>query len=153
VSLDRGRSENVARPREVSVGRLIGSVMALVLVAWTALAPLPHGVPVTMDYALHVERVWEMGISMGCSTDPFSFCPEELTTRDEMASLLARGLGLDPAIPPTPTDTTSTTLTSATRWVSGDDSAISGAIRILGNRFRFSWWAASKPVVGSAWPM
>lgn len=38
-------------------------------------------VPVTSDYASHVERVWELGISLGCSTNPLSFCPDELTTR------------------------------------------------------------------------
>ena len=80
------------------------------LPAWGVFAD----VPLTADYAQHVERVWELGISMGCSTDPLSFCPLELTTRGEMASFLARGLGLDPMIPPPRPDIPSTTSTSTT---------------------------------------
>ena len=71
-------------------------------------------VPLTADYAAHVERVWDLGISRGCSTDPLSFCPFELTTRGEMASFLARGLGLDAMIPPPRTDSPSTTSTPTT---------------------------------------
>lgn len=71
-------------------------------------------VPATTSYASHVERIWELGISLGCSTDPLSFCPQELTTRGEMASFLARALGLDPMVPPPPSDTVPTTSTTTT---------------------------------------
>lgn len=71
-------------------------------------------VPVTEDYAPHVERVWELGISLGCSTDPLSFCPAQLTTRGEMASFLARALGLDPMVPPPRTDIPPTVSTTTT---------------------------------------
>lgn len=71
-------------------------------------------VPVTRDYAPYVERVWELGISLGCSTDPLSFCPLEPTTRGEVASFLARGLGLDPMIPPPRTEIPPTTSPTTT---------------------------------------
>ena len=69
------------------------------LPAWGVFAD----VPVTSEYASHVERVWQLGITLGCSTEPLSFCPDEITTRGEMASFLARGLELDPMVPPPPT--------------------------------------------------
>lgn len=78
------------------------------LPAWGVFAD----VPVTADYAAHVERIWEMGVSLGCSTEPLNFCPDGLTTRGEMASFLARALGLDPMVPPPRTDAPPTASTT-----------------------------------------
>lgn len=36
------------------------------------------------------------GITVGCSADPFLFCPSQLVTRGQVATLLARALGLVP---------------------------------------------------------
>jgi hypothetical protein len=80
------------------------------LPAWGVFAD----VPMASDYASHVERAWQLGITLGCSSDPLSFCPDEITTRGEMASFLARGLGLDPMVPPPSTEVPSTTLPTTT---------------------------------------
>ena len=83
------------------------------LPAWGVFAD----VPVSAAYAPAVERVWELGITMGCSTDPLEFCPLESTTRGEVASLFARALDLDPMVPPPRTDTVPLPPTTSTTTV------------------------------------
>ena len=43
-------------------------------------------------WAPYVERLAEWGITMGCSVDPFRYCPHEHVTRAQMASFIARAL-------------------------------------------------------------
>ena len=45
-------------------------------------------------WAPHVERLAQLGITNGCKTD--RFCGDQPVTRAQMASFLARGLGLEP---------------------------------------------------------
>ena len=51
-------------------------------------------------WAVHVERLADLGITRGCATEPARFCPGRATTRAEMATFLTRALRL-PAVPPT----------------------------------------------------
>ena len=53
-------------------------------------------VPVSEWYAPSVEAVRQAGVTSGCISSPPSFCPDGLVLRDQMASFLARGLGLAP---------------------------------------------------------
>ncbi len=48
-------------------------------------------------WAPYVETLAEVGITQGCATGPFRFCPEESVTRAQMASFLVRAFGLDAA--------------------------------------------------------
>ena len=44
-----------------------------------------------------INALREAGITFGCSSDGDSFCPDDLVTRAQMASFLARALELDPS--------------------------------------------------------
>jgi hypothetical protein len=46
----------------------------------------------------NINRVAEAGITVGCA--PVLYCPDEFVTRAQMASFLARALGLEPMVPP-----------------------------------------------------
>ena len=52
-----------------------------------------------LQWAAHVERLAELGISTGCSRNPARFCPQNLVTRAQMASLLARAFDLQSDTP------------------------------------------------------
>ena len=57
-----------------------------------------------------IDRLATAGVTLGCNPpDNTRFCPDEPVSRAQMASFLARALGLAPITPPPPT-TTSTTL-------------------------------------------
>jgi hypothetical protein len=56
-------------------------------------------VPAGAWYAGYAERLFELGISTGCTQG--KYCPDDPVRRDEMASFLARALGLIPIVPPT----------------------------------------------------
>jgi hypothetical protein len=45
-------------------------------------------------YADEAEKIYADGITLGCKTDPLSYCPLGAVQRDEMASFLARALGI-----------------------------------------------------------
>ena len=47
----------------------------------------------------HVERLAELGVTVGCRTEPLSFCPDETVTRARMATFLVRAFDLEPADP------------------------------------------------------
>ncbi len=44
----------------------------------------------------YVERLADLGITRGCSTEPARFCPDQPVTRQQMASFLVRAFGLEP---------------------------------------------------------
>ncbi len=48
-------------------------------------------------WAPYVEHLFELGFTKGCAVEPARFCPEQLVTRAEMASFLARALQIQPA--------------------------------------------------------
>ena len=49
----------------------------------------------------YVEQLAERNITLGCSTDPPRYCPNQPVTRAQMASFLVRAFQLPPAEPPT----------------------------------------------------
>ena len=51
-------------------------------------------VPVGEWYAQAVEAIRVGGITAGCSTDPIAYCPTDPVKRDQMATFIARALGL-----------------------------------------------------------
>jgi hypothetical protein len=56
-----------------------------------------------------IDKLATAGVTVGCNPPANTeFCPDEPVLRDQMASFLARALGLDP-IPPPPDPTTTTT--------------------------------------------
>ena len=64
-------------------------------------------VPAGLWYTGYVERLFQLGITTGCA--PGKYCPGNPVKRDQMASFLARALGLTPIVPPPPPTTTTTT--------------------------------------------
>lgn len=54
-----------------------------------------------LQWAAHVERLAELGIVAGCSSNPARFCPQGTVTRGQMAVLLARAYELQPDAPAT----------------------------------------------------
>ena len=53
-------------------------------------------VPAGADHAADVEGVLAAGVTVGCSTEPLSYCPDNPVTRAQMASFLVRALQLQP---------------------------------------------------------
>ena len=56
-------------------------------------------------WAGHVERLAELGITVGCVSEPAQYCPDDPVTRAQMATFLRRAFALDPAVPQGFTDT------------------------------------------------
>ena len=52
-----------------------------------------------LQWAAHVERLAELGITTGCSRDPARYCPRNPVTRAQMATLLARAFDLQSDTP------------------------------------------------------
>ena len=50
-------------------------------------------------HAANIDRLHAAGITVGCDTEPWRYCPDLPVTRAQMASFLARALSL-PAAPP-----------------------------------------------------
>ena len=50
-------------------------------------------------WAAHVERLAELGITVGCGAEPARYCPDDPVTRAQTASFLKRAFRLDPAPP------------------------------------------------------
>ncbi len=56
-------------------------------------------------WARHVERLADLGITVGCASEPAQYCPDDPVTRAQMATFLKRAFMLDPAVPAGFTDT------------------------------------------------
>ena len=50
-------------------------------------------------WAAYVERLAELGITVGCASEPAQYCSDDPVTRAQMATFLKRAFLLDPAIP------------------------------------------------------
>ena len=48
-------------------------------------------------WASFVERLFELGITVGCQRDPLQYCPDRSVTRAQMATFLKRAFDLEPA--------------------------------------------------------
>jgi hypothetical protein len=57
-------------------------------------------VPLTYWAAGWIERLYDAGITRGCTAEPPFFCPEDTTTRAQMAVLLGRAIYGENFIPP-----------------------------------------------------
>ena len=55
----------------------------------------------------NINKVANAGITLGCTNDGNSYCPDDALNRAQMATFLARGVGLDPLDPATRPGTTS----------------------------------------------
>ena len=56
-------------------------------------------------FANDIDKLATAGVTKGCDPpDNKKFCPDDLVRRDQMASFLARALGLPPIVPPPPAD-------------------------------------------------
>ena len=53
-------------------------------------------IPADGDHAGAVEGILAAGVTLGCSTEPLSYCPDGEVTRAQMASFLVRALRLQP---------------------------------------------------------
>ncbi len=58
-------------------------------------------VPSSHPYFAAIEAIYAAGITAGCGGTPPSFCPDDPETRAQAATMLVRGLGLNPAAAPT----------------------------------------------------
>ena len=47
--------------------------------------------------APHIERFAELGVTLGCATQPLRYCPDQAVTRAQMAAFLVRAFELDDA--------------------------------------------------------
>ena len=45
-------------------------------------------------WAAYTDRFADLGVTAGCATGPLRFCPDESVTRGQVATFLARALGL-----------------------------------------------------------
>jgi hypothetical protein len=62
-----------------------------------------------------IDRLGTAGVTKGCNPPTNDrFCPTDKVLRDQMASFLARALGLAPIVPPPPGSTTTSTTTTTT---------------------------------------
>lgn len=74
--------------------------MASFLVATFDLHPAADGVFTDIEgnvHAANVEALARADITSGCATDPDRYCPDEPVTRGQMATFLARALGVVPS--------------------------------------------------------
>ena len=74
--------------------------MAVFLVRAFSVGTIPPATGVFSDVALtawyadEAEKIYADGITLGCNTNPLSYCPLDPVRRDAMASFLARALGI-----------------------------------------------------------
>ena len=108
LELTTGYEDGTYRP-QTSVSR--AEMAAFVLRAIGQDAPLEpvQGIFADVDpsawYAPLAEKMYALEITTGCATDPLRYCPSDPVKRDQMASFLARALGLQPVTLPTVTTT------------------------------------------------
>ena len=61
-----------------------------------------------------IERLYNSGVTRGCSSDPLSYCPLAAVTRAQMAIFILRGMHGDTYVPPTASGTVFTDVTAET---------------------------------------
>ena len=61
-------------------------------------------VPEGAWYTPYVERLYELGITEGCDTDPLRYCPLDSVLRSEMAVFLVRQVEGDTNLPAFPAE-------------------------------------------------
>lgn len=83
------------------------------------LAPIPGDTFPDVDgvHEANINAIADAGVTLGCGGG--FYCPNDNVRRDQMASFLARALGLDPIDVPPPTTTTTTTTVPAVTFGNG----------------------------------
>ena len=101
IGITNGYTDGTFKPGQI-VSR--AEMAALILRALGETAGPSRGVFADVSsgawFAPWTDQMYEMGITAGCSTDPLRYCPFDAVRRDEMATFLARALGI--AAPVTP---------------------------------------------------
>jgi hypothetical protein len=77
--------------------RAMGETLSSAVTATFADVPTDH------PFFAYIERIYELGITAGCATDPLRYCPDSSTSRGEMAVFLVRAVGQTPLTPAAPT--------------------------------------------------
>jgi hypothetical protein len=77
--------------------------LALFIYRTFAFANAFSDVPKTYWAAPEIERIYQSGITSGCSQNPLQYCPDRAATRGEVVTLILRGRYGKDYIPPTPT--------------------------------------------------
>jgi glucose/arabinose dehydrogenase len=103
LDITRGYSDGTFRP----AGLVSRAEMAIFIVRaigeeanLATLRGLFIDVPATAGYGPSAERLYDLGVTLGCGTDPLRYCPTDVVSRDQMASFLVRAFGLTPTPPP-----------------------------------------------------
>ncbi len=107
-AIDRLASEGILEGTECGVEQVCPDrplrrwVMAVWLIRALDSSPGSGSGPVTrfadVDadkwWGSYVERLADTGVTLGCSTDPLRYCPDQTVTRGQMATFLTRAFGL-----------------------------------------------------------
>jgi hypothetical protein len=97
LGITTGYSDGTYRP-DRSVSRAEMAVFLIRAFHHTSDLETVRGVFTDVDpgawYAPSVELIYDLGITTGCSTSPRAYCPDLMVPRDQMASFLARTLGI-----------------------------------------------------------
>ncbi|WP_345323195.1 S-layer homology domain-containing protein [Candidatus Villigracilis proximus] len=64
----------------------------------------------------YVERLYNAGVTGGCSTSPLNYCPENIVTRDQMAVFLLKGIHGASYTPPAINGATGFADVAANHW-------------------------------------
>ncbi len=69
-------------------------------------SPIFTDVPLSYSVITYIERLYNAGITGGCSLTPLMYCPENTVTRAQMAVFLLRGIHGSSYVPPAVGDST-----------------------------------------------
>ena len=72
----------------------------LVIPVFTTVTPTFVDVPLTYWASSYIERLYNSGITGGCSLVPLNFCPDALVTRAQIAVFLLKGIHTSSYTPP-----------------------------------------------------
>jgi subtilisin family serine protease len=77
--------------------------MASFIARAMGLSPVPGDrfLDVTGIHEPNINAIAEAGVTLGCNKEGTLYCPTDLVRRDQMASFIARALGIDPSVAPT----------------------------------------------------
>lgn len=100
--------EGILEDTSCSVGDCGGTVerweVALWIVRLLDSEPASHRAFVDVGseefYAGHVQTLFDLGVTVGCTVDPLRYCPGSPTKRGEMAAFVTRAYDFDDTIPP-----------------------------------------------------
>jgi hypothetical protein len=113
-----GYDNSTFQPNELVMRGVFAEVLAGVLgeeVEFELRDSYFSDVPAAIRYRPHIDRLYELEITNGCSSAPLMYCPNEYIMRGQLATFLGRGLNLAPILAPGAT-TTTTVATTTTEY-------------------------------------